>query len=219
MGNKVGIEPFMSERVAPQYYFDRNRAGFVYLVIHRSSTKGMASESLKNNHSRLAIDVAGNLQLDILVSVDDSFPCIEGSSNESQLNATHYDLCLDSPTDHSTYVARAFKERPWEHYQVVKQVGQFPINRLYQFFNPSYFADDIRHQLVQQVHLPMAIQNKRSTKWSSRLNCQTFTRAAIEFLNFPFPSDIIITSDCVPSLVDVYLAGRYITAVMTDEIT
>ena len=47
--------------------------------------------------------------------------------------------------------------------------------------------------------------------WSSTLNCQTFTRRCIEHLEMNFPEDIIVISDIMPTMVDMYLKGTLLT--------
>ena len=99
---------------------------------------------------------------------------------------------------------------------MVRRVGRIRLCKIQRFLNPSYFAEHIRYQLISEVHYLMAIENN-GTKWSSTMNCQTFTRAAIKNLGFDFPSDVVVISDCVPSMVDLYLAGRYITSAIKKE--
>jgi hypothetical protein len=60
------------------------------------------------------------------------------------------------------------------------------------------------------VHVPLCRLNE-STKWSSTLNCQTFARRCIEYLQMDFPHDITIISDVMPTKVNLYLNGSLLT--------
>ncbi len=110
-----------------------------------------------------------------------------------------------------TYVGCLYKERPWDHYSVARKIGKIPLNEIQRFYIPPYFAEHLKTSLNNNVHHPMSLDNG-GTKWSPSLNCQTFTRAAIQHLGFEFPSDMVVVSDCVPAMVDMYLSSRLTTA-------
>ncbi len=82
-------------------------------------------------------------------------------------------------------------------------MGKVPLKKIQQFYTPTYFAENLKLKLMNGVHYPMSVDNQE-TKWSSSLNCQTFICAAIQYLGFEFPSDIIIVNDCILSMVDIY---------------
>ena len=110
-----------------------------------------------------------------------------------------------------TYVGCIFKERPWNYYSAARKIGKIPLNEIQNFYNPTYFAENLRSKLITDVHYPISLNNK-GTKWFSLLNCQTFTHAAVQYLGLEFPSDIVVVSDCIPSMVDMYLSSRLTTA-------
>ena len=118
---------------------------------------------------------------------------------------------IDKPTNHYTYVGAEFRERSWNYDRTVRMVGQIPMAEIQNFFSPVYFAEGLKQRLIQHVHLPMA-QTNNGTKWSSTLNCQTFSREVIRYLNLNFPSDMPVSSDCLPSVINIYLSARFTTA-------
>jgi hypothetical protein len=81
---------------------------------------------------------------------------------------------------------------------------------------PFIYAETLKVRLMMQVHCPMSIVNNGRC-WSSKLNCQKFTQKAIEYLGFVFPEDILIASDCMLCLVDIYLTARLSTAQSLEE--
>ncbi len=64
---------------------------------------------------------------------------------------------------------------------------------------------------MDHVHYPMCQQNE-GAKWSSILNCQTFSRSVLEYLGCKLPSDITIVSDCVPTMVNIYMNASLLKA-------
>ncbi|CAF2022815.1 unnamed protein product [Rotaria magnacalcarata] len=200
MGNNlIKFDPYMSRIICLQEYADPQQIGTVYFVKHKAGSNIAPNEISKNTHYGLAIDITG-------------------SSTKRTFCATHYDLCIEKPTNHFTYIDCEFKERPWDYYYEVREIGKIPSNEIQKFYVPSYFAEDLRFKLINNVHYAMSMKNQ-GTKWSSMLNCQTFTRAAIQYLGFDFPSDIIIVSDCLPSMVDIYMSSRLTTAYVKEQKT
>jgi hypothetical protein len=103
-----------------------------------------------------------------------------------------------------TYINADLQSRTWNDYQSVVKVGQIPVDSIRKFYSPLRFAQDLQQQLINHVYDPMC-QVNQGTHWSSTLNCQTFTRSAIEYLGCKLPSNVTIVSDCIPTLVDVYI--------------
>ena len=103
-----------------------------------------------------------------------------------------------------------FKIRTWDHYFLVKKVGKIPLADIQAFPTPTHFAKEIEHRLIANVHVPLCRLNG-SAKWSSTLNCQTFTRQCIEYLQMDFPQDITINSDVMPTMVNLYLNESLLT--------
>lgn len=127
-----------------------------------------------------------------------------GSSTSKEFVATHFDLFIISSTDHTTYMEATLKRRQYDDYPLIQQIGKMPLSCIQECFSPIHFAQNLRNQLVQNVYYPMCKQNN-GARWSSTLNCQTFTRSAIEYLGFHFPLDIVVLSDCIPTLMDMYM--------------
>ncbi|CAF3122098.1 unnamed protein product [Rotaria sp. Silwood2] len=184
--------------LCPGEFEDLTQAGSVYLVI-RNSRKGGEDEIAKKSHFGIAIDISG-------------------LSTEGDFIATHYDLYVVSKTNYTTYVGAEFKIRKWNHYSVVRKVGQIPLNQIRLYQIPNRFAKEVEHQLISKVHDAMCELNK-GAKWSSTLNCQTFTRRCVEYFGFEFPQDIKVTSDCMPTLVNLYLNGSLLTNETAEQST
>ena len=107
------------------------------------------------------------------------------------------------PTDHTTYIDSMLKHRKWDDFALVVKVGQISYNEIQKFQIPVRFAKEIEYRLISQVYDPICQANK-SPKWSSRLNCQTFTRSCIEHLGIEFPSEVDMISDCIPTMMNIY---------------
>lgn len=127
-----------------------------------------------------------------------------GSSNNDKFIVTHFDLYVVSSTDYNTYIKPTFKERCWNQYVTVKKVGQIPLNEIQAFHTPFLYGKELEYKLLRFVYYPLLDRNN-GPKWSSILNCQTYTRSAIEYLGCQFPSDIQLISDCIPTMFDIYL--------------
>ncbi|UJR21083.1 hypothetical protein I4U23_024183 [Adineta vaga] len=179
------------DMICPVEFKDSEQAGLVYIVIHKPQEEDKKSEIEKKRHFSLAIDVTG-------------------SSTRTQFVATHVDLYVMSPTDHTTYVNSVFKIRNWDDYFLVKTVGKIELADIQACPTPNHFAKEIEHQLISNVHIPLCRSND-SAKWSSVLNCQAFTRCCVEYLQMDFPQDITIISDVIPTVVDLYLNGSLVT--------
>ena len=67
---------------------------------------------------------------------------VAGASTRKWFAATHYDLMIDKPTNHHTYVDSEYRERRWNHYHSVRKLGQIPLQQMQQFYSPVYFAED-----------------------------------------------------------------------------
>ncbi|CAF0985161.1 unnamed protein product [Didymodactylos carnosus] len=137
-------------------------------------------------------------------------PKKEGSSTETDFIATHYDLYVVSSINHTTYVDSVFKIRKWDHYSLIRKVGQIPLINIQIYRMPNRFAQEVEHQLISEVHDRICALNK-SDKWSSTLSCQMFTHHCAEYFRFKFPQDIKIISDCMPTMMNLYLNGSLLT--------
>ncbi|CAF0989911.1 unnamed protein product [Didymodactylos carnosus] len=177
--------------ISPKEFVDLTQAGSVYVVVHKPKKEGKEGEIEKKTHYGMAIDISG-------------------SSTETDFIATHYDLYVVSSTDHTTYVDPVFKIRKWDHYSLIRKVGQIPLIDIQVYRMPNRFAQEVEHQLISEVHDRICALNK-SDKWSSTLNCQTFTRHCVEHFRFEFPQDIKIISDCMPTMMNLYLNGSLLT--------
>ncbi len=104
------------------------------------------------------------------------------------------------------------KSYDWNHYHMVKKIGQIPLNQIQAFITPFIYAQDLQNRLLTHVYTPMFHLNN-GPRWSSVLNCQTFTRSAIEYLGCQFPTDVQLISDCIPTMFDIYVHG----SLMTDQ--
>ena len=69
---------------------------------------------------------------------------------------------------------------------------------------PFRYAKALEHDLLINAYDPLFNINQ-GPKWSSVLNCQTFSRSAIQYLGFAFPEDVQIISDCAPMVFDIYI--------------
>ncbi|CAF1105963.1 unnamed protein product [Rotaria sordida] len=183
--------------ICPAYLVDLNKAGSVYLVKHKSKTEEKENDCDKATHFGLAIDVTA--------------VALTGSSTSDKFIATHIDLYIHDETDHTTYIDSTFNHREWHHYQLIKKVGQISINDIRMFHSPMHFAKNLEHRLIFYIFNPMCQQNQ-GAHWSSTLNCQTFTRLAIEYLGYEFPPDVKIISDCVPTMINIYMKASLLTA-------
>ncbi|CAF2939241.1 unnamed protein product [Rotaria sp. Silwood2] len=179
------------DMLCPVEFNDVTEAGSVYIVIHKPNEEDNKYETEKRKHFSVAIDVTG-------------------SSTTTQFVATHIDLYVASLTDHTTYIDSMFKIRTWDHYFLVKKVGKIPLADIQAFPTPNHFAKEIEHRLISNVHVALCRLNG-SAKWSSTLNCQTFTRRCIEYLQMDFPQDITFISDVMPTMVNLYLNGSLLT--------
>jgi hypothetical protein len=92
------------------------------------------------------------------------------------------------------------------------------VNEIEQYPAPHFYGENLRWRLINNVHVPIVIKNHETAKWSSTLNCHSFTREAVEYLGLQFSSDIPVMSDCVPSIIDIYLSSRLTTAQVKEEI-
>lgn len=61
----------------------------------------------------------------------------------------------------------------------------------------------MEHNILVNVHDKLCSQNG-GDQWSSILNCQTVTKESIQYFGGKYPDDIIIMSDCVPQIMDLY---------------
>lgn len=126
-----------------------------------------------------------------------------GSSTNTQFVGFHYDLYVHSPTNYTTRIDIKFKEREWNHYLKIQKVGQIPVEKILSYYVPSHFADEIKSQLQRNVFNRLC-QLNNGPRWSAVLNCQTFTRDAIQYLGFQFPPDVQLITECLPTMFDIY---------------
>ena len=98
----------------------------------------------------------------------------------------------------------------------IEKVGQITSNEIKNFHSPIHFARDLENRLTHHVYDPMVEQNN-GPYWSASLNCQTFTRSAIQYLNCTFPPNILISSDCIPSVVDMYMDASLLNAHLKEK--
>jgi hypothetical protein len=117
---------------------------------------------------------------------------------------------VESPTDHTTFIEPRLKRHTWDHYHLVKKIGQIPLNEITRFDMPHQFATDLHNRLSQQVYSPLLRANN-GPHWSSILNCQTMSRSSIQVLGYQFPDDIQLITDIVPTMFDLYINGGLIT--------
>ncbi len=97
-----------------------------------------------------------------------------------------------------------FEIRKWDHYSVIRKVGQIPLTDIQAYKSPNRYARLIEYNLIPKVHDQMCVLNQ-SNKWSSTLNCQRFTRCCcVQYFKFKFPEDINIISDVMPSMINSY---------------
>jgi hypothetical protein len=120
-------------------------------------------------------------------------------------------LCVKSSTDYTTYIDPSSKRRAWNHYHLVRKIGQIPFNEIKRFDMPYQFAFDLCNRLSQEVYSPLFKANN-GPHWSSILNCQTISRQSIQFLGYQFPDDIQLITDVVPTMFDLYVNINLITA-------
>ncbi|CAF4503046.1 unnamed protein product, partial [Rotaria sp. Silwood2] len=111
------------------------------------------------------------------------------SSNRDYFITTHYNLYVISPTDYTTHVEATYKKRKWDHYLLIEKLGKISINDISKFYIPPHFAKNIEYRLINDVFNHLCEMNNGPT-WSSILNCQSFTRASIEYLGYDFPSTV-----------------------------
>ena len=78
------------------------------------------------------------------------------------------------------------------------------------------YVKALEHDLLINAYDPLFNINQ-DPKWSSILNCQTFTRSAIEHLGFEFSEDVQIISDCISMVFDVYLNTCLMAARATER--
>jgi hypothetical protein len=83
---------------------------------------------------------------------------------------------------------------------------------------PHYYAEYVQWILTSQVHRPMAMI-KKSTRWSSDLNCQNFNKAAITHLGLNYPTDVTVFTNCFPTFFDIYVATSLASAHTTEKTT
>jgi hypothetical protein len=140
---------------------------------------------------------------------------IKGSSTESAFVATHFDLCIVSATNHKTFVDANFKTCQWSDYSLVKRVGQLPVSRLQGYAMTHHLGKDLEMEIHANVYKPLFRLN-RNEQWSSVLNCQTFTRQAIEYFGWRFPNDVELISDISPTMVDIHLGCSFISNNVTE---
>ncbi|CAF4712571.1 unnamed protein product, partial [Rotaria sp. Silwood2] len=157
-----------------------------------NDSKTKHNESEKKTHYALAIDVTG-------------------SSNRDYFITTHYNLYVISPTDYTTHVEATYKKRKWDHYLLIEKLGKISINDISKFYIPPHFAKNIEYRLINDVFNHLCEMNNGPT-WSSILNCQSFTRASIEYLGYDFPSTVEVTNDCIPTMVDLYIKASLMAA-------
>ncbi|CAF2108489.1 unnamed protein product [Rotaria magnacalcarata] len=170
--------------ICPSRFVDLNTAGSVYFLKHKPKSE-YGKDLDKIVHFSLAVDITG-------------------SSTSKEFVATHFDIFIVHSTDHTTYMEATFKRRLYDDYLLIKQIGKILLNHIQEFFSPIHFAQNLRNQLIQNVYNPMC-KNNNGALWSSTLNCQTFTRSAIEYLGFHLPPNTVILSDCIPTMVDMYM--------------
>jgi hypothetical protein len=111
---------------------------------------------------------------------------------------------VKSSTDYTTYIDPRLKRHTWDHYYLVRKIGQIPLNEITRFYMPQQFAVDLHNRLSQQVYSALFRANNGS-HWSSILNCQTITRSSIQFFGYQFPEDIQLITDIVPTMFDLYV--------------
>ncbi len=105
-----------------------------------------------------------------------------------------YDLHIQSATNHNTYVDAEYKKHSWEHYPIIRPIGNIPAVEIQGFPYPFIYAETLKVRLMMQVNCPMSVVNNGRC-WSSKLNCQNFTEKTMEYIGFVFPEDIPIASD------------------------
>lgn len=120
-------------------------------------------------------------------------------------------MYIYNKTNHTTYIHSSFKHGAWDDYQLVIKVGQLKLDDIKRFYSPIRFAEDLRQQLLNHVYDPMC-QLNQGDHWSSILNCQTFTRSAIEHLGYKLPLNVAVLSDCVPTMVDICMSTSLLKA-------
>jgi len=120
-------------------------------------------------------------------------------------------MYIYNQSNHTTYIQSSFKHDAWDHYQLITKVGQIPLDNIKRFYSPIHFSKDLEQQLMNHVYYPMC-QLNQGAHWSSTLNCQTFTRSAIEYLGCKLPSNVTVLSDCVPTMVDIYMSASLLKA-------
>jgi hypothetical protein len=113
--------------------------------------------------------------------------------------------------DYTTYISPALKEHTWGYYFMVQKVGQIPLDQILAFNTPYEYAIDLLHRLYKHVYDPLFVANK-GDHWSSVLNWQSITRSSIEYLGYKFPGYILIVSDIMPTLFNLYVKGSLKTA-------
>ncbi|CAF1207734.1 unnamed protein product [Adineta ricciae] len=169
-----------------------NHAGTVYFVQHKvkeiDATEVINDQLEKRSHYGIAVDITG-------------------SSNEQHLIATHFDLYIRSSTNYTTQVIADHKTDEWNYYLRVDKVGKIPYEQILAFYLPEHYADYLKSNLIQYVFNPLCRSNDGPT-WSNILNCQTFTRNSINYLECEFPSSVRITSDCIPTMMDFYIQAN-----------
>lgn len=94
---------------------------------------------------------------------------------------------------------------------MIRKIGQIAPDTIQSFRMPIRYAQKLANDLLVNAYDPLFTLNLGS-KWSSTLNCQTFTRSAIEFLGFQLSENVQVISDCLPMIFDIYLRTCLMTA-------
>ena len=138
----------------PMRIVNWERAGSVYFVRHKPKMEEKDCQIEKRTHFTLAIDMTGKIKgmrvFNCLSSV-----VLLGSSTHDTFIATHFDLFICDPTDHSTYLNASLKTRPWQQFLSIEKVGQITSNEIKNFHSSIHFARDLENRLTHHVYDPM----------------------------------------------------------------